>query len=57
MIQIHVLIADHPKDVESTSSLYKLMYTVLDNQKEKAIQFCQSIMTNVYRGLLYSLEM
>lgn len=51
MIQLHALVADHPNDPESKLELYKFMYTVKDNEKEKAIQFCQLVMDSVYQGL------
>lgn len=31
--------------------LNKFMYTVKDNQKEEAIQFCKVIMKHVYKGM------
>lgn len=50
MIQLQAVIRDQPEDVESTLDLYKFMYTVKDNGKEEAIQFCQTVMDTVYRG-------
>jgi hypothetical protein len=50
MIQLHALVADQPTDAESKLELYKFMYTVKDNEKEKAIEFCQIIMDSVYQG-------
>lgn len=52
MVQLNALVADKPSDPESTTQLFKFMYTVRDNEQEKATEFCQSIMTSVYRGEL-----
>jgi hypothetical protein len=51
MIQLQAVIRDQPKDVESSLDLYKFMYTVKDNERDQAIQFCQTIMDTVYRGI------
>jgi sphingosine kinase len=50
MVQLNALVADKPTDPESTTQLFKFMYTVKDNEQEKATEFCQNIMANVYRG-------
>lgn len=53
MVQLNVLVADKPSDPESTTQLFKFMYTVKDNEQEKATAFCHNIMTSVYQGELY----
>lgn len=50
MIQLNALIPDHVNDPESTLTLNKYMYTVKNNEKEKAIQFCQLVMKSIYQG-------
>ncbi|KAI8636263.1 ATP-NAD kinase-like domain-containing protein [Parasitella parasitica] len=52
MIQFNVLVADKPADPESTAHLLKLMYTVRDNEQEKAAELCKSIMASVYKDLI-----
>lgn len=51
MIQLNALIPEHPNDPESLLYLSKFMYTVKDNEKEKAIQFCRIVMSSVYQGI------
>lgn len=50
MIQINAVIPEQFNDPESTLTLNKFMYTVKNNEKEKAIQFCQLLMKSVYQG-------
>ncbi|KAL9540832.1 hypothetical protein MBANPS3_009463 [Mucor bainieri] len=52
MVQLNALVADRPSDPESTMQLFKFMYTVRDNEQEKATEFCQNIMTSVYKDLI-----
>lgn len=52
MVQLNALVADKPSDPESTAQLFKFMYTVRDNEQEKATEFCQNIMASVYQGKL-----
>ncbi|GAN08361.1 diacylglycerol kinase catalytic domain family protein [Mucor ambiguus] len=52
MVQLNTLVADKPSDPESTTQLFKFMYTVRDNEQEKATEFCQNIMTSVYQDLI-----
>lgn len=53
MIQLNAVIADQPNYPEALLELYKFMYTVKDNEKKEAIQFCQIIMDSVYKGNKY----
>lgn len=50
MIQLNILVSEQPNDPKSSLYLHKFMYTVKDNEKEKAIQFCRILMSSVYQG-------
>ncbi|KAF7720734.1 sphinganine kinase lcb4 [Apophysomyces ossiformis] len=51
MVQIHALVPQQYDKKDSSLDLYKFMYTVEEEKKEEAIEFCNFMLENVYKGL------
>ncbi|ORZ17664.1 ATP-NAD kinase-like domain-containing protein [Absidia repens] len=52
MIQIHAIIPQQPDKVDSPVDLYKFIYSVEKGQEQDCIDFCTTVMTGAYKGLL-----
>jgi sphingosine kinase len=50
MVQFSAVIPKEPHQPESEAQLYKFMYTVKQEEKQKAIDFCNTIITHIYKG-------
>jgi sphingosine kinase len=53
MVQFSAVIPKEPHQPESEAQLYKFMYTVKQEEKQKAIDFCNTIITHAYKGWNY----
>ncbi|KAI9031716.1 ATP-NAD kinase-like domain-containing protein [Phycomyces nitens] len=51
MVQIHALIPREQDKEDTPLDLYKFMYTVHDNKEDEAIDFCEAMIADVYKGL------